>query len=374
VPISEGNLDRAADSLAPLHVWIRNAIVRDIDAGILASGEQLPPLRTIAELFEVGLRTASRGIHLLQEEGRVVAVHGRGVYVAAEQSLADTPVLYLFLHPGSRSPTTHADVTRFQGVMQTAAKRNVALRTALSLDGYRPSQFTSGNVGIIFHDMYYRHDGFGWVADLAAEHRLPCCVLKRGQSEFPTVRDNRHRGFQAVAEHLAALGHRHIAMLNGPTDRERDKARVFSDDRRGYLSGLRRSAIRSTEHLYFEVPTHGDGAPDEGKVEKAVDRLLGLRRRPTAIICMNDEHALLVLELLLKKGVRVPDDMSLAGFDNIQACETAEPPLTTADGRTYEIGQVAVEYVLALLGGRRPRPPAVTPTLVERGSTAPPNS
>ena len=99
--------------------------------------------------------------------------------------------------------------------------------------------------------------------------------------------------------------------------------------------------------------------------------ILALDRPPTAILCNNDRRAMLVLDVLRARGVRVPRDVSVVGFDNLKASAKSRPPLTTVDGRPREVGEAAVKYVLGRVAGRKVKRPEVSPRLVVRESAGP---
>ena len=371
MPVETITIEHPPATVAPLYVQIRDAIATQINAGALSPGERLPPTREIAAMSGVALRTVTEGIRLLQEEGRVVAMPGRGVFVRPKDEHTAKATLYLFLHPDGLAPTTHSGMGILQGIMEAAGANEIDLHPLTTLDGLQPADLAGENVAFLFFDVHYRTDGFGWVADLARERGIPCCVAGRGRCEFPSLRDTRDKGFKQAVDHLAGLGHRRIALINASTDPALEILGTFSLNRRGYLRGLRSHGIRPVPDLYVEAPPPEDGGSEEA-TRAAVDRLLSLPNRPTAVVCNNDYRALLVLEILRERGVRVPEDISLVGFDDMKRTETSRPPLTTVDGKAYERGRVAVEYLLAKLAGRRVRDPEVVPRLVVRKSTAAP--
>jgi DNA-binding LacI/PurR family transcriptional regulator len=96
---------------------------------------------------------------------------------------------------------------------------------------------------------------------------------------------------------------------------------------------------------------------------------------PTALFCFNDMMALGALQRFKQAGVCVPDDLSLAGFDDVFVSEYADPPLTTFAQPKYQLGQAAAELMLALLQGAappRPRVKTIRGELQVRASTASP--
>jgi len=117
------------------------------------------------------------------------------------------------------------------------------------------------------------------------------------------------------------------------------------------------------------------GGYDPGLAEGASRQLLGMADRPTAIFAANDLMALETLAVANELGIRVPEDLSLVGFDNVPDAVMAEPSLTTINQPIQEMGRLSIEILLQLMAGEEPDELHVTlPTqLVVRQSTGPAN-
>ncbi|MFN3929675.1 MAG: LacI family DNA-binding transcriptional regulator, partial [Thermoflexus sp.] len=115
----------------------------------------------------------------------------------------------------------------------------------------------------------------------------------------------------------------------------------------------------------------GNGRPEAG--EWGIQRLLELPIRPTAVFCYNDMTAIGALRAARSAGLRVPEDLSIIGFDDILFAAYTEPPLTTIAQPKYEMGRTAMSMLLHLLQGKRTVPYLQLPCrLVERASCGPP--
>ncbi|MGO2319471.1 MAG: DNA-binding transcriptional regulator CytR [Vibrio toranzoniae] len=181
--------------------------------------------------------------------------------------------------------------------------------------------------------------------------------------ELPTVHiDNLTSAFEAV-NYLAQLGHKRIAQISGPTSATLCKFR-----QQGYQQALRRAGV-SMNPAYSTV---GDFTFEAGT--KAVRQLLALSEQPTAIFCHNDSMAIGAIQEAKKLGLRVPQDLSIVGFDDIQFAQYCDPPLTTISQPRYEIGRQAMLMMLDLLKGNDVQTGSrlLEAKLVVRGSTAPP--
>ncbi|AJE49226.1 LacI family DNA-binding transcriptional regulator [Celeribacter indicus] len=149
----------------------------------------------------------------------------------------------------------------------------------------------------------------------------------------PRVFADNEAGARLAIDHLAGLGHRRIAHLTGPAENCLTVARA-----QGVASGIAAAGLPSPAR--FE----GDFKLRSGA--QAAQAFLAMADRPTAIFCDNDEMALGLLHGLVRGGLRVPEDISVVGFDNLEMSAYALPPLTTIRQRRARIGNRAAELLL----------------------------
>lgn len=166
-------------------------------------------------------------------------------------------------------------------------------------------------------------------------------------------------GMTRLVRHLVDLGHRHIGYLHATRE-----AWTFSERLRAVQSVVRASGVQ----LSLEMTPL-----DVGSVRKAAQSLLGRQRRPTALICEDDNVALVAYQAARALGLDVPADVSIAGFDDLPIARVLEPELTTVQVSADALGRAAVTALLDSMEGTAtvsvPRIPA---TLQVRRSTAPP--
>ncbi|WP_413285672.1 DNA-binding transcriptional regulator CytR [Vibrio sp. MA40-2] len=183
--------------------------------------------------------------------------------------------------------------------------------------------------------------------------------------ELPTVHiDNLTSAFEAV-NYLTQMGHKKIAQISGPEESALCKFR-----HQGYQQALRRAGIAlNSAYCTSSNFTFEGGA-------KALRKLQSLPDAPTAIFCHNDTMAIGAIQEAKKLGLRVPQDISLVGFDDIQFSQYCDPPLTTVSQPRYEIGRQAMLMMLELLKGRDVRAGSrlLETQLVIRNSVAPPKA
>ncbi|KMS51141.1 transcriptional regulator [Novosphingobium barchaimii LL02] len=152
---------------------------------------------------------------------------------------------------------------------------------------------------------------------------------------LPRVRTDDHEASALVVGHLAELGHTRIAAITGPLDQFMSKDRLS-----GYKLGLLRARIEVDEAI---IAT-GDFSLQSGY--DAMLRLLDADPQFTAVTCANDEMALGALSALQQRGISVPDEMSVTGFDDLRFGAFSSPPLTTVHIPTVEIGEAAMRLML----------------------------
>ena len=166
---------------------------------------------------------------------------------------------------------------------------------------------------------------------------VPVVMIDRdlpGLEVDAVLTDNRQGGYLAT-QHLIQLGHRRIGCIAGPSS-------VTPSARRGegYLAALAEHEIPADEEFLMR----GDFHPHSGW--EATRTMLALQEPPTAIFACNDLMAIGAVRAITEAGMRVPEDISLVGFDNIELVSYTNPPLTTVAQPIQETGQMAVNFLV----------------------------
>ncbi len=179
--------------------------------------------------------------------------------------------------------------------------------------------------------------------------------------DLPSVGATNWAGGLAATDHLMSLGHRHIGVITGPAEYLCSRARVD-----GYRSALERRGGELDRLLV----RHGD-FQHEGGFRRGGE-LLDLAEPPTAIFAGSDQQALGVYEAARRRGLRIPQDLSVVGFDDLPAARWVSPPLTTVRQPLADMGRVAAEMLGNLIEGVALRSQRVelATALVVRESTA----
>jgi LacI family transcriptional regulator len=147
-------------------------------------------------------------------------------------------------------------------------------------------------------------------------------------------------GARAVTRHLIEFGHRRIGVVTGPP-----YWRTRDDRVGGHLAALAEAGVLGDQELIL----HGEPAAETGV--RAGGDLLDMRPRPTAVVCFNDKVAVGVMEAAAARGLRVPEDLSVTGFDDIDVSRATTPRLTTVRQPLQEMGRTAVTMLMRQLDG-----------------------
>jgi len=188
-------------------------------------------------------------------------------------------------------------------------------------------------------------------------HRAPFCA------KFVNIETDDLAGSYAATRHLLGLGHKRIAFFVGPAAAPSAQERL-----EGYRRALREAQIEPDDSLVFNA-----GATiEEG--EKAALQMLHENPRATAIQANNDLVAIGAANVLFQQGLRIPEDLSVAGFGNFLLGEHFRVPLTTVRQPKLSLGIAAMEAMRRLLRGERPEPKRLGAELLTRQSTAAPKT
>ena len=177
---------------------------------------------------------------------------------------------------------------------------------------------------------------------------------------IPQIGIDNRAAAREMTTYLASLGHRRIAYVSGPAGNVLERDRL-----RGYRDGLRAAGIGFDQRLVRP----GDYTLEAGA--QAGRDLMQRKMRPSAVFCSNDEMAIGLIRALTSAAIRVPGDVSVAGFDDIEFAAMAEPSLTTIRQPRRDLGRTGASVLIDLLRGRDAPGRIRLPTeLVIRASTA----
>jgi LacI family transcriptional regulator len=189
--------------------------------------------------------------------------------------------------------------------------------------------------------------------------------------EVDSVVTDNYEGATKAMRHLYELGHREISFI-GPKENTTFKTQRLA----GYRDFLERNGLPAREDLV----QCGEADPMYGY--RAVQEVMGARRKPTAVFVHNDTLAMGVYRAIHEMGLRIPDDLSVVGYDNLDSCQFMYPPLTTVEFPIRQLARTGVELLMKRITETKKKSSdweshrihqkiSLTPRLVIRQSTAP---
>lgn len=362
-------MERSAHLTTQLAASLRAAIRE----GSFVAGDLIPSERELMERHRLSRTTVRRAIQLLIDEELLQRVPGSGTYVSQpEAPRAASPLTLDAL--GLLVPTL---ANPLFGELSDAIAGEASARGYHLLVGRSEFEPATEEEHLT---RYASNPGVRGVLAVPgassisaasrqrlAERGIPMVLLVRGgeRADCDAVSTDHVRGAQQLVEHLIGLGHRRIAYVR--SSRPQDDSHI-----RGYELALREADIPLVPELIQTVEADAEQAGFLG-----AQALLQRGTAFSAIFARIDLTALGVLRALREAGLRVPEDVSVVGFDNTQLSAHLQPPLTTVDHTIAEIGRQAVQLLLDRVEGRYHGPPRrliIQPGLVLRKSCAAPTN
>lgn len=373
-----------------LYGAIVDSLLKRIRSHELNPGDQVPTEAELAAAFGVSRITVVRALKELEIAGHIYRVQGKGTFVSDPPTPSGTGgmtsdhrlislVAPLDTQNDAQFPLIHS-VERMCGVYGTyltihnseAGEQSESTIISRLLEAQQSS-------GIIVYPVSSR-SSIDIFSRMLIE-RFPFVVVDREVEgiDAPVVTMDNDKGARLAVHHLVDLGHRRIAFVAGSLHHwssERDRylgycralveAGVTIDPALVWIDDEPKGASRPLTEL------HVDGYDAESEV--ALQYLLNLRDPPTAVIAVHDRRAAAILRAAAGIGARVPEDLSIVGFDDLPLCTRLEVPLTTVRQPFEQIGAEAVSMLHSRI--ENPRAPIsrrrVPCELVARASTAPP--
>lgn len=341
-----------------------------------ASRRPTVSIRTVAEAAGVSTATVSR---VLSQADHPVSASTRERVLEAAASLKFRPSHVARSLVTSRTRTIGAIVHDVADPYFGEILRG--LEDTFHAGGYQLVACSSDRdpvreLGYVEHLLAQRVDGIvfvgGGIEDEAYGHKLESLLdeyrdgggvvvlLAPNAYDAPAVVSDNEIGSVSMTEYLIGLGHRRIGFVGGPST-----VRTSAVRQSGYQSAMQRAGLFDPILMESGEFTMEGGA-------RAAATLLARDSEMSAIFAMNDIMALGALKHLAGVGVNVPDQISVAGFDDIQIAEFVRPGLSTVAVGTFGLGETGARLAMRLLTGRSESRTILPVELVIRGSTAPP--
>jgi DNA-binding LacI/PurR family transcriptional regulator len=354
----------------PLYQQVAADIRRKIVSGEMAVGTQLQPHRELAVSYGVSVITINKALSGLVSEGILHSRVGRGTFVAVRPAptagvraghmlgfvLRDlsSPFFSLVAHAAQQ----RADAAGYGLLFSSSSNR-------LSREDEQIQRFRDlGVSGLIIVSMS-RTYRISEPIQALHDADFPYVMVSYTDGEnVPFVGSDLDRAGYLATEHLIASGRRRIGYIG-----DKVGSILFELRARGYRRAIRERGLMLEPQFVFEYPFEGEW--NDYRSGYAVGtRVAGMADRPDAMFVFNDLGALGFQDALLDHGVRVPEDIAVVGIDDIELAARARVPLTTVRQPADQIGELAVERLLARLRGEHPATRQILePQLVVRRSS-----
>ena len=351
-----------------------STILRDeINNGKYKAGERLPSMDDLAASYNVNKVTVRRAMAELRAAGLIYSIPAQGTYVSEQ--------------PHAQAAPARGQTLTIGLISHILVPGNIGLYHMDIIEGIR-AEVSKHQANLVILPVWHIDPQIR-ILDLILQARLDAAIFLGPFEQMPLRRmietgppavlldhelrgaqvdsilvDNRGGGYQAI-DHLITMGHRNLAVVCGPDEQWVSRDRMLGVFEVLETSGLPKSALRT-------IP----GTFERESGYRAMAQMIeaGLDNIPTGIFCLNDEMAAGALQALhAMTTLRVPEDISIVGFDDTSWATATQPPLTTIHIPRQFMGRLAVQRVISRLNDKSHTATTTIAStkLIMRGSTAP---
>jgi DNA-binding LacI/PurR family transcriptional regulator len=368
-------------STIPLHVQLLQQLRYHIQSGHWAPGSRILSETELQRQLKISRSTIRQALNNAEMAGLIERVPGRGTFVARKAS-SGGEVQRLIAYVTVDFLSNHFQYELLTGAEQAAKAKGYRIvfctsNNDITEENKLLDQLVKDKVAGILIWPVLPHTSDGRLFQLTQQKGVPLVLLDRTLPglAFDCVTSNNYEGAYQATEHLIQLGHRRIVFLSRPIL----QLSTVSERLRGYQAAMRAAGLTPLEpwlvgigeEMHSNYAFHAYTA-GKGEDIKQIRHYLQQPFRPTAIFTMNDLIALQVLKAASQAGVRIPQDLMLVGFDNMDITAHVEVPLTTVTQDCFTLGRRAAELLIERIEGYNGLPrQEVVPTQLEiRASTS----
>ena len=347
------------DTTIPKYVLVEDYIRQQIKTGEIT--DKLPGERTLAAELGYSYMTIRKAIENLVNEGVLYKIPTKGTYVAdGKQRHARTRSIGYFLDSSIESGLTSPYYSLiFNALEKEAARHDYTLLYFTDSESVKLKKILKKVDGVIASCFNRVEEYIQRIKEL-----VPVVVIDNSAADksIPSVIIDNFSALTQTVDYLSGIGHQRIGFMTGLEDSDVGKNRT-----EGYRAGLARHELAFDESLVFR------GNYSFASGINGARYFIGLPKPPTAIVCANDSMALGAMTKLNERGLKVPDDFSIIGFDDIAVASQVIPPLTTVAAPVDEIAKQAFALLKGLIEGQPSTTQhiALPAALVVRKSCAP---
>lgn len=345
------------DSPVPLHIQLVNELRQKILAQELEPHSRVPSEPYLATSLNISRTTIRQAWQIAEEEGLLYRIHGKGTYVAQPVATRDVKLIG-FLIPNFGSSFDSQLLSGAEKYLRKLGYRIMFAHTDRHVDEENrllQEMWQEGVSGFLLWPAL----GRGEFRFLERSQNIPTVFMDRAIPglKYPCVAAEHYRGAINALEHLIGLGHKEIAFVSRP----HLDLWPIAERLRGYNDAMQAAGLNVRPPILVgentEIGTRqAQEAYDSARGEeiKQLQAMLQQPNRPTAIFAMNDLMAIQIVRAVTVTGLKVPDDLSVVGFDDMEIVSHIDPPLTTIAQSSFDIGAEAARLLLNLIDGKVP--------------------
>lgn len=325
----------------PLYKQIANYILAKIQDNTFEIGDMITPERDLTQQFDVSRVTVRKAIQELVHEGFLYRVQGKGTFVFGKDKQIKNKTNSI----GVILDYSHKELESqmLTGIEEILEINDFSMTYKSSNNDYKKESETiqrmknEGVNGLIILPAEDQKDSTA-ILDLKSEQFPFVLIDRRLQGcETDCVMSDNINGSYTATEYLIQLGHEKIGFVKS----EFTKTSSIEDRIIGYQNALKEYGIEVEDNMIFSY----DLSLDEKSKDRALHQFIK-DKKPTAVLALNDYHALDIFKMCRKKGIIIPEDLSVVGFDNLDLTEHLEVPLTTIAQFPREIGYHAARLLV----------------------------
>jgi len=357
---------------SPKYIQLKEQLLSWIASGRYRPGDKLPSENELAEQFSLSRQTVRQSLGELVQEGWLAREQGKGTFVGRQSPERR-------VSSGNRTVgiiTTSISDYIFPSIVRgvESALKDRGYRLLLSSTDHRKDRERECLEMMLGHSVCAliveptksaegnpNFDNYMAIED----HGIPMLMINERYSDLdnPSVRLDDDAGGYMAADHLLGLGHRRIAGFF-KTDDMQGVRRM-----KGFIRACRDRKLPSDASQIVRYSTEDKGE----RPQRMLREMLLAEQRPTAIVCYNDQMAVSLLDTVRELGLRVPEDLSMVGYDDSFLATATEIKLTTIEHPKSALGERAANLLISLLEDGKPLPDKdvlYAPKLVVRQSVS----
>lgn len=311
---------------------VKNVIIENINTGVFGPGSLIPSENEIAKQFGVSIVTARKALSDMVHDGYIYRIRGKGSFVSNSPKQKNNDLRLVAFLVMSDKEADSSTMQLIRGAQTYLSSKGYSLVVECSNDSSETERMLiesfveNGVAGMVIFpvDPDKNSDCYERLSD----KKIPFVLVDRAPEHMPVnfVASYNMDGAYRIAQYLISMHHRKIAFAAMHGNLDAEKLRY-----EGYAAALSKNGIEPDPELYFDDTIHH------------MDRItaLALDGKITAVMCINDVTAGVIINHFRKNGIRIPQDVSVTGFDDAEIAKYLSPSLTTVRQSFPEIGKCA---------------------------------